>query len=60
MAETAGQIRDHLIYGLRNPLQEEIHAKFDNPINDLMALRQAARKAEGELNSYSGALGKVS
>ena len=46
--ETAGYIRDHLFYGLRKPLQEVIHAKFDNPMNDYMTLVQAARKAEGE------------
>ena len=30
-AETAGYIRDNLFYGLRKPLQEVIHAKFDKP-----------------------------
>ena len=37
-----------IFYGLRKPLQEAIHAKFDNPLNDFMALMRVARKAEGE------------
>ena len=45
---TAGYIRDCLFYGLRKHLQEVIHAKFDNPMNDYMVLMQAARKAEGK------------
>ena len=36
--ETAGYIKDCLFYGLRKPLQEEIHAKFDNPMNDYIIL----------------------
>ena len=39
---------DHLFYGLRKPLWEVVHAKFDNPMNNYMALMQAARKAEGK------------
>ena len=46
--ETAGYTWDHLFYGLREPLQEVIHAKFDNPLNDYMTLMWVARKAEGE------------
>ena len=46
--ETAGYIRDHLFYDLRKPLQEAIHAKFDNSINDYMAFMWAARKVEGK------------
>ena len=46
--ETAGYIRDHLFYGLRKPLQEAIHAKFDNLMNDYMVLMQVARKAKGK------------
>ena len=30
-AEAAGYIRDHLFYGLRKPIIEAIHAKFDTP-----------------------------
>ena len=46
--ETTRYIRDHLFYGLRKPLQEVIHAKFDSPLNDYMDLMSVARKAEGE------------
>ena len=46
--ETAGYIWDNLYYGLRKSLQEVIHATFDNPLNDFMALMWVARKAEGE------------
>ena len=35
-------------YGLRKPLWEVIHAKFDNPMNDYMVLMWVARKDEGE------------
>ena len=35
------------VMALGNP-QEVIHAKFDNSLNDYMALMRAARKAEGE------------
>ena len=47
-ADTAGYIRDHLFYSLRNPLWEVICAKCDNPMNDYMVLMWAARKAKGE------------
>ena len=47
-AEAVGYSRDHLFSGLRKPLKEVICAKFDNPMNDCMALMRAARKAEGE------------
>ena len=46
--ETAGYIQGCLSYGLSKPLWEAIHAKFDNHLNDYMALMQVARKAEGE------------
>ena len=46
--ETAGYIRDHLFYGLRKHLQQVIHTKFDNPMNDNMVFMWAARKSEGE------------
>ena len=36
--ETARYIRDHLFFGLGKPLQEVIHAKFDNTMNDYMVL----------------------
>ena len=43
-----GYNRDHLFYGLRKPICEAIHAKFNNPMNHYMALMWAARRAEGE------------
>ena len=43
-----GVLGNHLFYGLRKPLQEAIHAKFTNPLNDYMALMSTARKAEDE------------
>ena len=46
--ETTKYIRDHLFYGLRKPLWESICAKFDNPLNDYMALMWAARKGKGK------------
>ena len=33
-AEDTRYTSDHLFYGLRKPLWESIHAKFDNPLND--------------------------
>ena len=45
-AETAGYIIDLLFYGFWKPLQEGIHAKFDNPVNDYIVLMHGARKAE--------------
>ena len=49
--ETTGYNWDHLFYGLQKPLLEAVHAKFDNPINNYMAVMQAAKKAEGEHES---------
>ena len=46
--ETAEYIRDHFFYGLRKPLQGEMCAKFDNPMNNYMVLVQVARNANGE------------
>ena len=34
-AETTGYTLDHLFCGFRKPLWEQIHAKFDHPLNDL-------------------------
>ena len=47
-AETTGYIREHLFYGLKKPLQEAIHAKFESPSNVYMALIRATREAKGE------------
>ena len=46
-------IRDHLFYGLRKPLQEAIHAKFHNPLNDYMALMRAPKKLRVNMNRRS-------
>ena len=46
--KTAGYIRNNLFNSLKKPLQEVISSKFDNPMNDYMALMQAARKAKGQ------------
>ena len=46
--ETTGYIWDCLFYGLRELLQRSTHAKFDNSLNDYMALMWVPRKAEGE------------
>ena len=46
--ETAEYIWDCLFYGLRKPLQEAVHAKFDNPLNHYMALKRVGRKAKSE------------
>ena len=64
--ETTRYIRDCLFYGLKKLPQESIHAKANNPLNDCMALMQAARKPKGEHEkekhntSYASKLGVVS